>query len=185
MKGLTPVILIALSVGIFYFYIDPQYNKIQALQAEQTRYNEAVETARKLETLRNSLVDQYNGFSKADLRRLENFLPQSVDDVRLVLDVDSIAEEHQISISDISIGTEEKDQNSRTRDISIEDETKPYNELALSFSFDATYSQFLSFIEDLESSLRVIDITEMSFGINEEGGNVYTFTISMKTYWVK
>ena len=110
MKGLTPVILIALSVGLFIYYIRPQYEQIGVLQQEQTRYDDALSAADQLRELRNNLVDKYNSFSTADLRRIEKFLPDQIDDVRLVLDISSIAGDNDLILEDITIQTPKEDE---------------------------------------------------------------------------
>jgi Tfp pilus assembly protein PilO len=190
MKGLTPVILIALSLGLFFYFIQPQYEGIKVLQAEKERYDEAVDAAQELQALRDDLVNQYNSFSTADLRRIAKFLPEQVDDVRLVLDIDRIAQESSINIEEILVlenladtqsGRNSGNRTSLSEQIEVETET-----LALQLTFDASYGEFLDFITDLETSLRIVDITELSFSSEDtEAPGIYTFNITLQTYWLK
>ena len=141
--------------------------------------------------MRDELVNKYNSFSTADLRRLQKFLPKQIDDVRLLLDIDQIAEGYDITLEEIEISNVEENKNSAKGAVRQGDEDDiGLNTLGLSFTFDATYDEFVSFFKDLESSLRIIDITELSFRSVESGGdqrysNVYTFSVALQTYWLK
>ena len=192
MKGATPVILIALSIGLFVYYIRPQYEQIETLQERQEQYDDALAAADELFKLRDELVNKYNSFSTADLRRLQKFLPKQIDDVRLLLDIDQIAEGYDITLEEIEI-TDVGDENKNTAKGAVrqsDEDDIDLNTLGLSFTFDATYDEFVDFFKDLESSLRIIDITELSFrsvgsGENNAYSNVYTFSVALQTYWLK
>ena len=192
MKGVTPIILIALSVGLFIYYIRPQYEQVGALQERQKQYDEALAAADELFQLRDELINKYNSFSTADLRRLQKFLPKQIDDVRLLLDIDQIAEGYDITLEEIEI-TDVGDENKNTAKGAVrqsDEDDIDLNTLGLSFTFDATYDEFVDFFKDLESSLRIIDITELSFrsvgsGENNAYSNVYTFSVALQTYWLK
>jgi len=191
MKGATPVILIALSIGLFVYYIRPQYEQIGALQERQEEYKDALNAADELFKLRDELVNKYNSFSTADLRRLQKFLPKQIDDVRLLLDIDQIAEGYDITLEEIEISdVGEKNKNTKGAVRQGDEDDIDLNTLGLSFTFDATYDEFVDFFKDLESSLRIVDITELSFrsvesGENEKYSNVYTFSVALQTYWLK
>lgn len=179
MKGIVPVILIAISVGAFFYYISPGFESIKSLQAQNGNLEEAVEASQELDQVRSSLEERYNSLSTADLRRLKKFLPERIDDVRLILDVTSLAEEGGIDLRDVRI-SEEDSRNSRREQDSVEG----IETLVLSFNFDSTYGDFLNLLLDLESSLRVIDVTELSF-VATDNPNIYEFSVTIKTYWLR
>lgn len=186
MKGLTPVLLIALSIGIFIFYINPEYERIDTLQAEKERYDDAIEASIRLEQLRDNLLATYNSFSTADLRRIEKFLPEQVDDVRLILEVAGIAEDSGISIETIFLSEEDQSEVVASEAPTLVEETEAqFETLTLNFTFQATYGQFSDFIADLETSLRIIDITALDFAAIEESPTTYNFDITLQTYWLK
>jgi len=190
MKGLTPVILIALSIGLFLYFIQPQYGEIKVLQAEKERYDEAVDAADRLQALRDDLVNQYNSFSTADLRRIAKFLPEQVDDVRLVLDVDRIARDNSIDIEEITIEEEvSNEQDARalgSRSALAEQIEVGRETLVLNVAFDGSYGQFINFLTDLETSLRVVDVIGLSFDSSEtEFAGIYSFNLILQTYWLK
>ncbi len=186
MSNIASIILLIASVGIFFGYVDRNYrspsveNSIVALQAEQKQYREALDNSTKLIQKRNELVVKKNNLSEADELRLKKLLPDHVDNVRLIIDLDRIAQNHNITIRNIAIDEGTKGKNPAAALGSAEN---PVGEITLKFSIQATYSRFLSFIGDLERSLRLVDITDVSFNSNDAG--VYDIGISIKTYWLK
>lgn len=178
MKGIVPVILIAISVGAFFYYISPGYESVMSLQAQNKNLDEAVEASLELDRVKSDLEDRYNSISTADLRRLKKFLPERVDDVRLILDVTTLAEDLGIDLRDVQISEEVESNNRREQEKVDGVET-----LILSFNFESTYADFLDLLLDLESSLRVIDVVELSF-FSIEDSNLLDFSVTIKTYWL-
>ncbi|TSC71923.1 MAG: hypothetical protein G01um101448_1068, partial [Parcubacteria group bacterium Gr01-1014_48] len=64
-----------------------------------------------------------------------------------------------------------------------EEEDTDLQSLSFEFNISSSYSQFLKFIKDLESSLRLVDIIGIS--LTAEEADFYDFTIKIATYWLK
>lgn len=182
-----PILLILLSIGLFFMYIDPTYKNIQEIRLEQEKFDQALNKSKELQQTRDNLLIKYNKFLTSDLDRLKKLLPDNVDNVRLVLDIDKIASTYGMRIKDVSIDTGE-DKNAGT----IGPSTTKYESVTLSFSLTSSYNNLIRFIRDLEKSLRIVDITEVSLtsevasGLNKEiPQDLYQYNISLKTYWLK
>ncbi len=52
----------------------------------------------------------------------------------------------------------------------------PYDYVTLSFSVSGTYDIFRTFLADLESSLRLVDVTSIAFSATPTG--IYEYTIA-------
>ena len=94
MRFVLPILLIAVAVTLFFTYLDPTYARVSELRAEQATYDDALDRSKELIAVRDRLLDTYNNFSRDDLRRLERLLPDHVDSVRLIIDIDSIAAQY-------------------------------------------------------------------------------------------
>jgi len=116
---------------------------------------------------------------KNDVERINKVLPNNVDTVRLATDFDSIASKYGISIKNIQ-SIESKNSNSSTI---IQSDGKAYNAVDVNFSFVASYDNFRNFMQDIEKSLRIIDIESVSFDQGDSGLSEYR--VSIKTYWLK
>jgi len=119
-------------------------------------------------------------------------LPDNVDNVRLVLDMDGIASRYGIRIQNVAIEEQNaKGDGSGTVLNGGASTGRPYQDLTLRFEVVSTYDQFVLLLRDLESSLRIVDLVTLS--VNSRSGSVvtgdtseplYTFGISLRTYWL-
>ncbi len=181
MKPFLPILLVAVAAGLFYTFIDPTYKLVQEITAEEKQYNDALEKLHELQDIRDSLLVKYNSFSDDDLERLNKMLPSNVDNVRLALDISSIASGYNMRIKNISVN----ESPTATRNTSagvLGSVPLLYESVEISFSVASTYDNLVAFLLDLERSLRIIDITHLSFS-SIGNGDLNEYDISFKTYW--
>lgn len=186
MNIIAPIFLILSSVGIFYGYINPNYRgetvpaNIVNLIGERKQYAEALTNSNSLISERNRLVEINNNLSNNDLERLKKLLPDHIDNVRLIIDIDGIASKYGLNIRDIKINSGNNNTNNSG---SLSPGNSPYGTLTLKFKTVAPYDRFRSFINDMQKSLRVIDIVGISFDSTDNG--YYDYGVTIKTYWIK
>jgi Tfp pilus assembly protein PilO len=195
MSGLiTPILLIALSVGAFMLYIQPTYSgvtsatdykerSIQQLLKDKATLDEAVENAKKLVEKRKSLEAVRNGITEPQVKNLDKLLPSNMDGVRLAYDLDTLARAKGMALSGLVIGIE-KNNDSPAGEINSGQNTDAVGTVDISFSVKGTYQGIKEFLESVENSLRVADIQSMSFGEEDESG-FYDLKIAMVIYWLK
>lgn len=184
-KFFTSIILFIASVGIFFGFIQPQYEKTKETRTEAVRYENAVNKSNELRGVRDELMTKKNGISVDNLARIQKMIPDTVDNIRLILDMDEIAGKYGLSIKNIKVSSAP-----RAEERAIGPDNSPYGEALISFSVSSSYSNFKNFLKDLEQSLRLVDITALSLkaGGGEKvgtGSDNYSFDISLKTYWLK
>ncbi len=178
MGNLTSIILVVASLGLFFGYIDPTYSNIkQEISEKKGEYSQALENSKDVKEERVRLMDEYKVIKKDDIDRLTKMLPDNIDNVRLLIDLDEIAKGHSMRIRDFRTDTNEKSE-------TIGQGVSPYGTLTLTFSTTATYNTFLAFLKDLERSLRILDVTMISFA-SSDTNEVYDYSITLKTYWLK
>lgn len=182
MKALFPVLFVVIAGGIFFGFINPTYTEVKVLQAEEAVYDNALTKSRELQSVRDQLLARYNTFSTTDLDRLEKLIPDNIDNVRLILDLDSIASGYGMHARNVSLNANAS-QASRVAGGQVGPGDARYDYMTLSFSVNGTYDTFLAFLADLESSLRLVDIDSISFSSTPTG--VYEYSVGIKTYWLK
>lgn len=178
-----PILFIILSIGLFFMYIDPTYTNIREALKEEKKFDEALDRSKELEEAKDALLSRYNAFSTNDLNRLEKLLPDHVDNVRLVLDIDHIASTYGMRIKNVNISAIDN----RKEDV-IDLDNKLYESVELSFSIISSYDTLKQFIKDLEKSLRIVDITDISLAslaTEENKSDLYEYNIRLKTYWLR
>ncbi len=191
--------------GIFFYYTQPTYDGVQATQMQIAQYNAALDKAAELQSLKQSLLSRYNAFNPNDLDRLQKFLPDHVDNVRLILDLDSLAGRYGLGLQNVDVSGSSGQSGAKVQTAigAVSASGQKYDSLTLKFTTHGTYSAFERFIADLESSLRVVDLVSLAISSNAPGsiptavplagaGNraagsepSYTYDITLRTYWLK
>lgn len=179
MRALLPLLFLVIAAGIFFGFIDPTYQRVKELRAEEANFDQALTRSKELQQVRDQLLSRYNTFPQSDLERLEKLIPDNVDNVRLILDFDALASAYGMRIRDVELETNE----SRAARGQVGSDENRYDSLILSFSVTGTYDTFRAFLGDLEESLRLVDVTSISFTANQTG--VYDYSVAVKTYWLK
>lgn len=179
MRTLLPVLFVLIAAGIFFGFIDPSYDRIRELRAEEAQFDQALNRSKELQQVRDQLLSRYNTFAQSDLERLEKMLPDNVDNVRLVLDFDSIAARYGMRLRNIALEVDE----SRADRGQVGADDADYQSVVLSFSVTGDYNAFRGFLEDLEQSLRLVDVTSVTFSASPTGS--YDYSVGVKTYWLK
>jgi len=116
------------------------------------------------------------------LARLDEFLPDHVDNIQLIIDVNGIAKKNGMVIKNVKVTTGADGANTvGAKSLSTLDPR--LGAMILSFSVTGTYDAYKKLVADLASSLRIIDISSVSFATDDKG--IYTYNLSIKTYWLK
>lgn len=139
---------------------------------------DASELRGKIEELNASL----NAIKQEDIKRLDNFLPDSVDEAQLVADINNIARRAGMKIDEVNI---EAQGSRQARGQTTNTAVPELATLTASFSTDGSYEQVRTFMNDIALSLRVLDVKNFSFETSKALGNQYSYKITLITYWLK
>lgn len=180
--------MIASSIGLYFGFIDPTYNETQTLVAKSGALNAAVNNANQLTERRNKLVTQINSFPVDDMARLTKLIPDNIDNIRLIMEIDRIALKYGMSLRDVKVSGSGLSQNSGIDSSGVIGiAAKDYDNVGLSFSVFSNYQTMKQFLGEIEYNLRITDIGKISFSTREgvKGPDIYQFNISLNTYWLK
>ena len=159
-----PILLAASAIALFMMYTDPAYQNVKELQKQAAAYDEALDKSQELKRTRDQLISRRNTFSAESLQKLEKILPDNVDNIRLIIDINAIAARHLLSIKNIDLG-EISDSASDRSALAVGASGSPIGSVELGFTVSAGYEEFLAFLQDLEHSLRVVDAKNVSFSV--------------------
>lgn len=175
--NIISIIMVLASFGLFFVYADPTYSDIKTLSTEKADYKRALDNSKALQAERDKFLDQYNAIDAADRARLNKALPDNIDNVRLIIDIDETAKKYGMRIRNFRAEAASESQ-------VIGVDSGLYGTLTLSFTTTASYNTFLAFAKSLEQSLRVIDISAISFA-SSDTNSLYDYNVTIKTYWLK
>lgn len=180
--------------AVFMLYTKPAYDSVRSVQVQIQQYDQALERANELQALKQSLLSRFNAFNPDDIDRLRKLLPDHVDNVRLILDFDNLANKHGLAIQNVVVGRGDLDK-SASEKIAANDviggNNARYDSLTLKFSTQGTYTGFVTFIEDVQASLRVVDLVALTLSAASDNKSdvaqepVYRFDVTIRTYWLK
>ncbi len=179
MKILIPLLLVGAAIGIFFGYTDGHYREALAKKATADQIEKAKENARALNEQREKLTVMWKKISAADTSKLSKMLPDSVENVGLIIEINNVSKKN--GMGDIK-NPQINQATSAKGSVKGVDSSK-YGSLSMSFNITGTYDQFLAFIQDLETYVRLVDIIGLSFTSTKDGR--YTYNITIQTYWLK
>ncbi len=192
MRYIFPSILILLSIASFILFTSPTYKEIKTLKQEAAAYDAALTNALNLQKVRDTLSEKYRSLTPEQIDRLSKLLPDNVDNIRLIIDIQRIATNYGMLLTSVKFDTLAADPLPVSPDAvqgtpeTILEEEKEYGSFNLEFNTAASYQTFLLFLADLEKSLRIIDISSINFTSDtEETGDTYKYGFKIKTYWLK
>lgn len=159
-------------------YTYPQYEKLRADLLTYQKINEANAKAAALRVIRGRLTDDKNKISGEDMEKLERMLPDSVENVSLILEINNIAKQYGMSIKGTSIA-----ESSARSSASVGPDSQMYGAITLAFSVTTNYDNFQTFLKALEDNNRLVDVTGLTFSAAKDDN--YDFSVTIKTYWLK
>ena len=185
-----PTIMLAAAIGLFVVFTNPAYQDIGALRVQQASYNQALNNSQELLKVRDNLTAIYNNMSTTQRDDLSKLMPDNVDNIRLIIDIQNVALKYGMNPTDIkydanATGPTTGATPAAVTPAQLANTQKDYGTFELEFSVTGSYSNFLSFIGDLEHSLRMIDIESITFQAPNAGSSAIKYDIRVKTYWLK
>jgi Tfp pilus assembly protein PilO len=186
-KVLGPFLFLTLAIGLVFVYIRPAYDVLLATQAQADKLNEVIANADALFQQRDTLHDAYLHFKPLDKARMNMILPDTLDVVRIIVDMDALAQANHIDITTIDLQhLAVSGASTRTADTPEDPVT------AASFSIKCTgsYGDFKTFLQGLETSLALVDVTDLTISANTTVSETsktqdLTYALTLRTYYLK
>lgn len=201
MKLISSISFIIISIVVFFVVVDPLYGDVKQLKNDVSTYNEALDNSTELQKNRDALIEDYKGVRLSDRERLAHFLPSTIGNIELILEIEKIANLHGMPIGNIKFETsslENKGDSNKTDNIVVAepdpDDYLPYGIFPMEFIIEGKYDTFVAFLEDLEHNLRLVDVKSISFEVPDPiitsnntivDSDIYSYTLKVETYWLK
>lgn len=184
---ILPSVALMVAIGIFFAYVNPAWSgRIAVTKASIASDDRALAAAARYTTQQNELAAARNAIDPADLARLDTFLPGSVDNVGLILDLNALAARSGLSLSNIDVTTNTASTASPNSNIASAlpaAVTSPVGSVELSLSAVGTYTALKTFLSGVEKSERLLDVKDLLVKGSDTG--VYTYQIKLRIYWLR
>ena len=192
---LVPAILLLAALGLFVGYTNPAFQDAKTAHDAYLQYDAALTQSSQLRQFRDQLLARRNTFPAQDVQRLERLLPDNIDNIRLIIDINSIASRYHLQISNIAFAPVSTEPQGRVGSVS------PLGSVDVTFAINASYADFMSFLEDLQRSARMVEVENIKFSVDSSTAPVQTsarngaaaaptepvdkYTLTVRTYWLK
>ncbi len=156
---------------------------MRSLWAQEQSYATAIDDINKQTQLSQELQAKYQSFAPRDLTTIEKTMPALFDATKFAAEINGIATAYGASVKNVKgVSAALPDQSV----VSTPTNTTAYRVTQVSFDVDMTYEHFTAFLRDMETNLRLLDVTAISFKpASVKDTSLYSFTISAKTYSLK
>ncbi len=181
-NNIIPTLALIVAAGIFFFYVNPTWSgSITTMKSSIASDNKALAAAITYATQQNELAAARNAIDPADLARLATFLPSSVDNVGLILDLNALAARSGLALSSIDVMKNTvvtKSNNNGALALN-----NPVGSVNLALSAVGTYTALQTFLRGVETSQRLLDVRELVAKGSDTG--VYTYQMKITLYWLR
>jgi len=200
MKLISSISFIIIAIVLFFFVVDPLYGDVNQLRTDVATYNTALNNSTDLQKTRDSLIEVYKNVKIEDKDRLSHFLPSTIGNIELILEIEKIANLHGMPIGNIKFDPKnlESPNGANATDSVVvvandPNASLPYGIFPMEFIIEGKYDTFVAFLKDLEHNLRLVDINSIVFDVpqavitpgNTTDSNIYSYTLKVQTYWLK
>lgn len=187
-----PALALILSVGIFFAYIKPTWSgPVKEIKNAIEKDEQALIAADEYKKKQNVLASARNAIDQDNLNRLSVFLPDSVDNVGLILNINALAARSGLSLANIDVVTENIQGAGNKSSASSEPSSgalqvaraNPVGSVDMSLSAIGTYSALQAFISGIEKSARILDVRDITVKGSDTG--VYNYQMTIRLYWLR
>jgi Tfp pilus assembly protein PilO len=178
---LIPLALLISSAGLVFSYIKPTYGVLTQYQALNDRLTVAQENLKTFESKRDQLTQQYSQIREADLKKLERMIPDKVNAVQTIIDIDALAQVNSIRIGSFALPSGDSASGASDPNVSQSN----YASESFGLELAGGYQNFKNFLAGLESSLVIMDVTQLSLDANESSEGAvgeYKYQVSFNVY---
>lgn len=183
MKSLLSILVIAVSVGAYFVYIKPLTVEVKVQIAKKEEIQKVLNRVKEIKDKRDSIFEDYNSISTEDIEKLNKIIPETVNTVEIFNDLSTNAAQYGLAV------TNYKAENNSSNNSAVTDTTvvEPYKKTNLTFTLKGQYTQFVEFLETIESSLRLIDIVQLGIKGGSSTGPItpLEYTIHATVYSLK
>ena len=182
MKIITPIIVIIISITVYFAYTSPIIQEVKNLVSKKSQQTDVLLKTRQLASRRDAVLIDYNNIVSTDIERLNKIVPNTFNFVLFANDVTAMASRYSLVTKDFKVN----EPKTEIRDAIINRPKEGvYKITVVTVRLQGSYLQFIKFLNDLEFSLRLVDIESLTIkpvGVQNSASGSLDYLLEMKTY---
>ncbi len=177
---ILPAFALLVAIGIFFLYVNPAWTgSIAAARAAIAADDQALVAAQQYTAQQNQLAAARDAVDPANLTKLTAFLPDSIDNVGLILDLNALAARSGLAVANVDVASSD----AQKTGASPADAPDPVGSLDLSLSASGSFTALQAFLSGVERSERLLDVHDLSVKGSDTG--IYTYQMTIRLYWLR
>lgn len=176
--------LLVISVAIIFTFIEPMFGEIKSVQDETTTYEDALAKTAEFNNELNRLSSTLASFRQVDLSRLETYLPDTIDTLSVMADIEAIARRNGVTVNQLA----SLEPVAPNLDVAFEEESgvpaSATSHQDFVVNVTGQYENFKGMLSDLEQNKYLLEVVDLRFGVlsAEAGATVSDTAVPDGTY---
>jgi Tfp pilus assembly protein PilO len=181
-------------VGLFFTYISPAYDTLQAFRAQVVQLDTALQNSQDLKQQREEKITQMNELPRADVARLMKILPDTLDPVRVIVDLDGLAYQTGVTLDSFDIPDLVYKPTAAGSQAQNASSTNELEQAQFTVLCIGQYDSVKQFLRGMETSLGLLDVTSIAIDTKLDSRSAQkntlppgqvAATVVFQAYWLK
>lgn len=177
-KSFSIFLFIVATAAFSWYWTRPLLGDIDQMKAEIAVIEKALADSRELQQMRDLLFERYSSVPAGGLERISKLIPDDPETAKLLVEVENLGKVSGVIVKNLDIA-----ETKTGPSLSADAEGPVYEKSLLTIKIAASYGSLKEFLSRLQKSLRLIDVTEITFSAAEK--DFYEFTIKAQSYFKK
>jgi Tfp pilus assembly protein PilO len=183
---LSAVFLVA-ALAVFMSFVRPSYKAAETIKSEKLSKENVLENQKKTVEQVQKIIQQYKGNTTLQTVASQA-LPPTKNESDAVYQLGRLAIKHQLGLQSVAVqnpGTRATAPAARGPRVATSTAIlKPVGVLHVQARLTGTYASFRSFLSDIETNLRIMDVASISIApVGRSNQDFYTFDITVAMYY--
>lgn len=188
MRILIPSFFFLAAVAIGVVLLVPQWASFRQVRAEMEDLEILSVEIDDLVVRRDTIVENISGISQENFQRLEQMVPQGAKGPEFLVYLEQLAVKHRLELErlDLTSALRGRPVGAVKKPLPTLPQTsgllpKTINDIGVMMTIGGSYEAFKEFLADLESSVRITDVINIT--IAPVAGNQFNFTLRLTAYY--
>ncbi len=194
-KVIIILVNLLVSIALVFVFADPLWNSVKSLRVDIDKRGQEVKKVEQFLAKVQELEKEYQEMGGEGVKDIVSVLPKEKDLPYLMNQFEVLAASNGLLLESLKfneeIEREGKDSKLSQKKLNQTEEIIPlFPYLSVEIRLNGSYQGLKSYLEDLENSVRLMDVKEIGFrserdkgGINLSGLSIFKFTLGILVYY--
>lgn len=179
-SGLVSIFIFIIGIALVFVFVLPDWNQFGVLKNNKAEKQRQLEEKRLLAARIGELSEKYES-AKDDLAKLSLVLPGDSQLPELIVQFENMAKTNSLSIADIDFS---EIAGQAPTGQALTGQAGNLKTVKTKLSLEGTYGNLKRLLDDIESNVRLMDVSEITFSSIDIESGVIKFSLDIKSYYL-